>query len=199
MSLHSRLREDSISDSDVSLVEALKAGNSKAFDSVYRRYAPMLADIAYGLTGSREAADDTVQDLFLRIWQGRTTLPVTSTADLKFYLIRSLRNRLVSEHRHSSVVEREQRLALVGGQRMAMGSPAPGADDKVLVNELDKAFSKAISGMPPRMRLALILRTGQQLTNRQIADVLEISDMAAAKLVSRAREILRDVWDRHRE
>ena len=138
-----------------------------------------------------------MQEIFLRLWQSREQIAVRTNEELRFYLLRALRNRLISDRRHDHVVAREERLAVQGDNALAMGAIEPQADDLLIAAELDRALAEATALMRPQMRMALMLRLRHQMTNRQIGDVLGLSEMAAAKLVSRAREQLREIWEQH--
>lgn len=188
---------DEPSDGAFQLVARFKDGDVSAFESLYRAYIPLLANVAMSLTHSRDLAEDAVQEIFLRLWQSREQIAVRTNEELRFYLLRALRNRLISDRRHDHVVAREERLAVQEDNALAMGTVNQEADDLLVAAELDRALAEATARMAPRMRMALMLRLRHQMTNRQIGDVLELSEMAAAKLVSRARERLREVWERH--
>lgn len=188
---------DESSDDTSRLVAQFKDGDVSAFESIYRAYVPLLANVAISLTYSRDLAEDAVQEIFLRLWQSREQIVVRTNEELRFYLLRALRNRLISDRRHDHVVSREERLAVQEDNALAMGAIDPHADDLLIAAELDRALAKATARMPPRMRMALMLRLRHQMTNRQIGDVLDLGEMAAAQLVSRARKRLREIWERH--
>ena len=63
-----RQREDARSDDD-QLVGRAIAGDLRAFESLYDRYAATVFGLALRMLGDREAAEDAVQEIFWRVWR----------------------------------------------------------------------------------------------------------------------------------
>src|SRR6266446_2322272 len=56
---------------DERLIALIRAGDLSAFETVFRMYTESLCTFAQYVVGSRDIAAEIVQDVFLRIWQGR--------------------------------------------------------------------------------------------------------------------------------
>src|SRR5262245_3182517 len=69
----------------------LRAGDEAAFEALFRAFAPGLCAFVSNYVGSREAAEEIVQDLFLALWRMRSSLEVESS--LSTYLFSAARNR----------------------------------------------------------------------------------------------------------
>ncbi len=89
--------------SDIALWKNLKAGEQAAFETIYKREIQIL--INYGRKYSRdiELIEDCVHDLFVYIWNHRTT--ISDTDSIRKYLIISLRNRILNTLKKKSRVE----------------------------------------------------------------------------------------------
>ncbi len=86
--------------SDAALARAWQAGDVRAFDEAYRRFAPVLFGTAVGLVGDRTAAADVVHDTFLRA--ATRVGGLRDPARLRAWLFAILRNEAVSVHRGRS-------------------------------------------------------------------------------------------------
>jgi RNA polymerase sigma-70 factor, ECF subfamily len=54
---------------DEELMQLVRKGNSAAFEMVYQRHATAAYSLAYRMVGSRNAAEDVVQEAFLSLWR----------------------------------------------------------------------------------------------------------------------------------
>jgi RNA polymerase sigma-70 factor (ECF subfamily) len=53
---------------DVELLSAVARGDRQAFAMLHRRYAPILLGFLARMLGSREEAEDVLQEVFVQIW-----------------------------------------------------------------------------------------------------------------------------------
>ncbi len=146
----------------------------------YDEHAPRLFRIALLLLrGDRHDAEDALQEVFLaahRPWaEGRVD-------DLGSYLRRALTNRATSRGRHHSVVDRFERRQR-GDER--------GAADVGDVATDHVAMQRALDGLPPRQRAAVVLRYYEGLSVAETAEALGVSDGTVKSQVSDALRTLR--------
>src|SRR5437016_674725 len=121
------------------------------WESAFRSYYIELCEYVLRFVGSAEAAQDLVQDLFLRLWDSRG--PRDATRLTRPYLYVAARNRALKYLRHRRVVA-----AWVA--RAAREEP-PGSDtpeDLCLCGELDDVVQRAIADLPARCRAGFVLR-----------------------------------------
>jgi RNA polymerase sigma-70 factor (family 1) len=59
---------------DFKWVQALKKGDARAFDKLFDLYGKRLFHFSLGYLKSKEEAEEVVQDVFLKIWNNRSTL-----------------------------------------------------------------------------------------------------------------------------
>ena len=143
------------------------------FEDFYRaQYEPMLR-LAYLLTGSRTAAEDIVQDSFLRVQPryGALDAPVA-------YLRKTVTNASYSWHRRR--------------QREQAYQPAPLED---AVPEHDEMWD-ALAQLAPRRRAALVLRYYLDLSEADIAAVLGCRPGTVKSLTHRGLADLKEVLER---
>src|ERR1043166_4031398 len=75
------------------LVARVRAGDEAAFEAMFRAYYDPLCHYVAAYLGSRDAAEDAVQGVFVRIWEDRTRWVVR---DLRHYLYAAVRRCLSS-------------------------------------------------------------------------------------------------------
>ncbi len=153
--------------------------------SVFADVSPRLFRIAYRILGCAAAADDIVQDVWLR-WQSTNRSVVenppaflaTTTTRLCFNLAQSAHSR---------------RETYTGTLRP---EPVDTSADPALDAERNDALRLAVlvllEKLSPAERAAYILREAFDYSYRQIADILQMEEANARQLVSRARKHIVD-------
>jgi len=143
------------------------------FVDLYRgAYAPMVR-LAHLLTAADPAAEELVQDAFLRV-QARWDRVDNPLAYLRAAVVNACRN-----HQRRGVLERRHRAVVVG--------TAEDAPDEL---------RDAITALPGRQRAAIVLRYYEDLAEVDIADLLGCSVPAVKSLLHRAVQDLRKVIER---
>ncbi len=159
--------EESVIDADLALAE------------LYAGHYARLVRLGVLLLRDQGLAEDVVQDSFVAIHRHWKRIdPATAPA----YLARTVVNRSRSAQRRRSVADRHRPDPLPDG--------AP-ADASVLVTERRTAVLDALSGLPTRQREVLVLRYYLDLSEREIANALGISQGAVKSHASRGAAALR--------
>jgi RNA polymerase sigma-70 factor (ECF subfamily) len=166
------------------LIASIRAGDRGAFEGLFRTWYARLADYAFRISGSRDGAEDAVQDVFIAVWQRRASIP--DAPKLPAYLHRAVRNRVLNQIRDITTADR------VATQIGIEPGEAPHADASVLEGELRDAIASALAELPPRTREVFELSREQGLTYQQIADTLEISVKTVETLMGRGLRVLRE-------
>ena len=83
---------------------AIKSGDQRAFERVFRMFYVPLCDYAAMILGEQAEAEDVVQDLFMHIWRSRVEIEVQDS--VKSYLFTSVRFRALNVLKHKMVVYR---------------------------------------------------------------------------------------------
>jgi len=181
------------------LLERLRQGDRTALETWYRALHDPLWRMAIVLTGSREHAEEIVQDVFLALWAQRERV----SSDVRAYLYASVRNAAKLRYRHTHVIDRLQtRVARGYTEPPAVAHSDTNPATHVETADFYDAFRRALTALSDRERIALRLRLEDELTFDQIGTSLGISKVGARKLVLRAeakiRELLADFRDFHR-
>lgn len=162
-------------------------GNDQgAFTSLYRRYWESLFLTAVSVIRSREDAADIVQEVFLSLWRRRKTLTLTGDS-LPAYLATSVKYQAI--HYIEKNITRRNYLGLL--QELAEAGTAPSAEASLQIKEAYHLVHSAIENMPPRMRTVYQLSRQEDLSHKEIAARLNISEETVKKHIQHALQLIR--------
>jgi RNA polymerase sigma-70 factor (ECF subfamily) len=182
--------------SEFEIVQRIRAGDADAFRTLYLTYHRSLWEFAHGFLRSSQDAEELVQDVFLAVWTTRAQWQVRD--GVRAYLYGAVRNRALNMLRHARVVRAGEVEQLGSGLGLAMGEDPQQPDAAAELRELEAAVVRAVAALPERRRVAFTLRWRHGLSYPEIGKVLGTSPEAVMVAVSRAREALRPILERHR-
>ncbi len=170
-----------------------KNGDREAFGYIYRQH--ILSLIAYGsrICPDREVLKDSIQELFVELWQSRANLSPTDS--VKFYLFKALRYKLIRQekqrHRHIHAMPSIAEL-LYGGD------PDVDSHETEMVRREEDDYhaellQKAIKRLTIRQQEAIQLRYYQGFSNDQIAELMEMHYQSVSNLLYNALNRLKEV------
>lgn len=168
------------SPSDTELMQNVRDGDLEAFRLIVLRHQGFAWNVAYNFTGDAFDAEDITQEAFLRVFEAAARYK--PSASFRTYLFRIL-NRLCIDH------NRKKRP--VPTEHVDPGAdPALSPEQRILHNEKNATVRKAIEALPPRQRMAVILRYYEGMDYKAVSATLGTSEKAVERLLARARETL---------
>lgn len=182
------VRAEQVAARDRDWVERVRTGDVEAFEAMFRAYRDDLGAFLQSYLRSRAAAEDVLQDLFLRLWEQRYVLEIT--VPLNIYLFRAARNRAVSYLRHERVEAKFRERVAHDGNTFVPRSSAP-SDEAVRVHELEAAIEVAVSALPERCQEVFRLNRYHHLSYAEVAETLQISVKTVEVQMGRALTRLR--------
>lgn len=168
---------------DERLLNAMKQDDESAFKTIYQRYIDVLYRAAYKRLQSRAAADDAVQEVFVRFYERRHH--IDNQQPVKPYLLASLKNRILNDFRNRLIHEAHH--ANIAATQVTHHTIQPTIDGKAL----EFRFRQTLTQMPEKCREVFELSRFEQLTNKGIAERLGISVNTVEKHIGKALAILR--------
>lgn len=185
------LRSRRLPGDDRELVARIRRGDELAFAAVHARYRAALERYAMRMLGSSAAAEDAVQDAFVRAHQA--LLRDEREIELRPWLYRLVRNRCLDE-----LKARPRVVGAVGGVALDEVGDAAAAEvaplaDPVAATERRHALREVvadIAALPERQREVLLRRELDGQSHEELAAELGITVPASKKLANRARENL---------
>lgn len=169
---------------DRELLARLRAGETSAFDAIFRANYALLVRVAEAMLRDRATAEEIAQDVLLELWRRRETLDVTES--VRGYLLQATRNRSLNAIRHRAIERRSEPQLADGVARL------PSTDAAVRENEIAVAIQAAMADLPARCRLVFELSRIEGLKYAEIATRLGISVKTVEVQMGKALRILRE-------
>ncbi|GAB2799360.1 sigma-70 family RNA polymerase sigma factor [Rhabdobacter roseus] len=171
-----------------SLWNAFRGGDRDSFQRIYQLYVKELLSYGHKITSDVQLIEDSIHDLFIELWQSRTNL--SETDSIKFYLFRSLRNKISHRHRRdvlyraSDVAHFIESLDEFSFEKQLIEHEG----QEQLLRQLKKSFQL----LSPRQQQALDLRFAQHFSNEEIAQIMGINYQSACKFIYSGLKVLRE-------
>jgi RNA polymerase sigma-70 factor (ECF subfamily) len=182
-----------VSLSDEDLMAEAAEGNERAFTELVGRYRSRVVNLVSRLLNDREASDDISQEVFVRVFLHRknyrrgakfSTWLFTIAANLAKNEIRRRKRR----RNWTSLDELQEQLHDSSLQLM---DPKGNRELEVDAKQIRGIVGAAITTLPERYRLALVLRDIEGLAYEEIAQVLRIPGGTVRSRINRARLMLK--------
>jgi len=165
-------------------IHAVQNVDETAFEQVFKTHYKSLFAYAITILKSEAAAEEIVQNVFLRLWEKK--LPLPPGTQLKPYLYRAIHNESLNHIKHEKVKSRYQLYAVSKGE----GQEQP-ASKKIMTAELEKKIQEALNELPEQCRTIFQLSRFEELKYREIAEQLDISVKTVENQMGKALKLLR--------
>ena len=166
------------------LIEALKLGDSKAYTILVDTYHHKLCIYAYSLNNDQKAAEDIVQNVFIRTWKKRDQLK--SDFEIKSFLYKSVYNEFIDEYRKQKMVVPLEKKYIDALTTFVENEDEYGLEQKI------KFVKGEIQKLPPKCKEIFMLSKQDGLTNLEIAEYKEVSIKSVEAHITKAFNILRE-------
>ena len=168
------------------LISGLKRGDHDSYEALFKLYYAKFVNFADAIIKDRNAAKDIVQEAFIKVWANRAKLDENLVLQNYIYVIvKRLILNYLRGHKPSESLESEIAQKL---QCDTWGSQ----DLLVIANETRNRMQDIISKMPPQRRTVFVMSRNQGMTNKQIADTLQISVKTVERHMTLALAELRE-------
>jgi RNA polymerase sigma-70 factor (ECF subfamily) len=165
-------------------IQGLKAGSQKAFDGIYEMYAKRLYAYSLQFTKSAEDSEEIVQDVFVKLWTNREKIKQKDTLRsllfimTKHHLINAFHSK-VNEPIYEDFVDYKNELSVNDtGQQLEY-------------EDFERKFQKALARLPLTQQKVVKLSKIDQLSNKEIAEKLSLSEQTIKNQLSIALKELR--------
>ncbi|NLR58654.1 RNA polymerase sigma-70 factor [Chitinophaga polysaccharea] len=165
------------------LLNLLKEGNREAFDVIYLRYWEQLYFYLVKAIKDTEEAEDILQEVFVSLWKRRHNLGnITSLYTYLFSCVRYGGFRYIRQQMKKTTF------------RQSWGFLFSEADEvfeqQLEASELLHLVNREIDKLPLKMREVFILSRKEDLSHKEIAHKLNISDKTVKKQINNALKYL---------
>jgi RNA polymerase sigma factor (sigma-70 family) len=170
------------------LWDAFKAGDEQAFEQIYRQNYSSLFRYGRSLVHDEDLVRDAIQEMFLNLHKYRQGLkPVDIILP---YLLASLKNTLFKEQSFLSKFD-----TFLPESSIEINFEIS-IEEVLILKELSEiqtqALNEALNNLPTRQREAIHLKFYEELSNQQIAEVMDINYQSVINFVQKALKNLDD-------
>lgn len=167
----------------------VQQGDTDAFGVLMSRYEPKLMRYGSRFLARNEDVQDIVQDIFVNVY--RNIKGFNPSQRFSPWIYRIAHNAFVNELRRKSHAP----IALPDFDLFALHAPAPeSADDVSERASLARLVESGLSSIPPKYREVLILYFMEDLSYKEIADVLHIPVATVGVRMLRAKNALKSEY-----
>ena len=165
--------------SDRILWDAMKSGKKSALESIYNREVDYLYNYALRLSRDSDLIQDSIQDLFIEIWNKRNS--IGSTDAIRPYLITSLRRKIIASLKKASKSSQEVIEDLDFRSDEAIESEIIKEET---ASEQKDALSRAMSQLSSRQREAIYHKYYNNHSYEEICEIMDINYQSVRNLIS---------------
>ncbi len=163
---------------DERLIALTRRGQHAAFEVLFSRYQARLLSFCRHMLGSREDAEDVLQEVFTAAFNA--VLADTREINVRPWLYRIARNRSLNHLRRSSAIGVDSMDVHFADHGLSTG-------DRVIRRESFRQLLADVQLLPETQRTALLLREIDALSYEQIAHAMETTVPSVKSLLVRAR------------
>lgn len=173
---------------DTTLLQRAKR-DPKAFEEIYRKYFPLLFNIAHKKLGTKPLAEDLVQEIFVALYQKLDVLQINCS--LSAYLNKAVRFKIMNEYR-SKAVRMHYSKTVFSIPICKNGFSA------LEVKELSHKLERVYDRLPKKCRQVFMLSRKEGLSQKDISQKLDISLSTVEKHIGKALKIFKDELHEYR-
>lgn len=170
--------------SDEALVHLVADDDHAAYMEIYDRYAGVLYVHARKKLNDREEAKDLIQELFTSFWKNRAKLQLQT--QLSNYLYTAIRYRIIN-----CITHKKLESTYLESQKDIFHFESVQTDYLLREKELKRLISSEVDCLPKKMREIFRMSRQLNLTHKEIAQELDLSEATVKKQVNNALKVLR--------
>jgi RNA polymerase sigma-70 factor (ECF subfamily) len=175
------------SECDDALLARIANNDQNAFRVLVERHIDRAYGLALRILNNRADAEDIVQDTLLKIWLHRGRWE-SGRAKFSTWLYRVVTNRCIDVRRQPRSEDIEQVPEVADDRPLAIA--------EIQKHEVNTMLDAAMGRLPDQQRVALILSYHENMSNGDIAEVMQTTVIAVESLLKRGRQRLRELLRR---
>ena len=171
------------------LLQLLADGSEIGFSQVFEHYRSRVFTVALRFLKSRSLAEETVQDVFLKVWLRRTELP--KVVNFEAYIQTMTRN---------NVFDRMKAMAREETAKSALAthtSHPDNTDHAVIERQYEELLNSVVNNLPPQQKHIFTLARVEGLSHEAIAEQMQISRLTVKTHMAKALQTIRQMMHHH--
>jgi len=179
---------------DFKLLTKFKQGDQEAFASLVKKYKMAVFNTIYSIIGDTQEADDIAQEVFLKVYTKAGSFKRKSSFSTWLYKItvnkcidelRKRKNKIISLE---TEFDEDEKLKL----KDVLASKEGDITEEWEKEELEDTIQKAINSLPEKDRIILTLKEIENLSYKEISQIMKISLDKVKVWLFRARQKLKE-------
>ncbi len=179
-------------------IERFRAGDTAAFDLLFKKYKGLVLNLAFRFVGQREAAEDVAQDVFIKIYEKK--VKASPSAKFSTWLYRVTVNAALDVTRKRRFLkfsldepkESQGESQVTFADALADPHPDPPPGQTLADAEIKALLQREIGRLPEKLKAPILLYQFEDTPYEEIATILGISKKAVERRIYHAKNILRD-------
>lgn len=177
-------KDEMLAAGDDELLFLIGQGNQTAFRILVDRHVDRAYSAALRILNNPSDAEDVVQEAFVQVWTKRAQWQ-PGRAQFSTWLYRVVTNRCIDLLRRPKQETLETLPEVADGQ--------PDQVHELAKQEATHLLNEAMARLPDQQRIALVLSYSENLSNAEIAEIMETTVFAVESLLKRGRQKLRHI------
>lgn len=173
---------------DTELLQRLANDDQAAYRLLFDRHYKTMLGTAINMLKDSDQAKDAVQDVFLRIWKNRHEIQIRTSVEA--YLKRAVINQALGNIRTGNKFVSDEKTP---EQPEKQSTPQQELEGK----ELKAVLDTALESLPERCRLVFIMKRLEGLSQKEIAEKLNISTKTVENQITKAVKVLREAHKKY--
>jgi len=175
---------------DSTTIRCVKQGNEAAFKVLYDAFSQKIftVSVKFGLTS--DEAREIVQEVFIKLWNHRETL--NENLSINAYLLTITKNTLINRQKkltyetaYKKYLEKREMNSFIN------------MEDEIVHSDLKQLAESFINSLPDQQKEIFLLSKKENLSNKEIAEKLNLSLRTVENQVYRASKKIKDELKRN--
>jgi RNA polymerase sigma-70 factor (ECF subfamily) len=174
---------------DPELLAQVQDGNGQAFAVLVERHTERFYRLAYRYLQNKAAAEDVVQDAFLKLWENPAIWQPERNSKFTTWFYRVVVNLCLDLRKRKASVALDNAPELIDQREPA--------DETIMRTQEQRLLENEIAALPERQRAALSLCFDEGLSNQEAAEIMGLNLKALQSLIMRAKTTLKERMKAH--
>ncbi len=179
------------------LVRRCRAGDGAAWEEIVTSYSRRIFNLAYRFTSRVDAAEDLTQEVFVRVYNTLEQFD-SKQGNLSNWLMRLARNLIIDDYRKRQRNPQNSMADDVDKHTFHLRAVGTSAHKEVERKELAHQVQEGIDKLPDDLKTCVILRDIEELSYKEIVEVLDIPEGTVKSRINRGRIELAKILRRMR-
>jgi RNA polymerase sigma-70 factor (ECF subfamily) len=180
--------------SEAEIIQSVIAGNRNAFVLLVEKYQSMVFRTCIGFVHNKEDADDLTQEVFINAYQSLTKFRGNAAFSTWLYRIAiNLSLNYIRNSQKRSIFHRVENLfAHEARQNVSLPAIDFSNPEQILIDDEHRnIIKKALDSLPENQRIAIILSKYDNLSQKEIAEIMQTTEGAVESLIQRGKAKLK--------